>query len=255
MNLPTVDGTRARVTVWSQLEDRQPAYALVSNVDLVVIRFDHRVAVLYGRCHHRGALLADGYIDGQNLICGVHGWDYRYDTGVSEYNNDEALHRFAAVIDQEADAVWVDEAEVAEFAEAHPQPYRRDEYLGLYQDVHGGPEEPHNNYIQGLARDGDAGKRDLECHATVERALDGLVDHAHAAAGDLAHDLEIAQDGFFRRDGDAGIERRRWIGRVGRSLHEGHHLDQLPNLVGQLRILRGQSLDVGRFAPAHLLQD
>ena len=28
------------------------------------------------------------------------------------------------------------------------------EYLGLYQDVHGGPEEPHNSYIQGLARDG-----------------------------------------------------------------------------------------------------
>ena len=154
VNLPNVNGTRARVAVWSQLGDRQPAYALVSNVDLVVIRFDYGVAVLYGRCHHRGALLADGHIDGQNLICGVHGWDYRYDTGVSEYNNDEALHRFSAVIDEEADAVWVDEAEVAAFAEAHPQPYRRDEYLGLYQDVHGGPEEPHNNYIQGLARDG-----------------------------------------------------------------------------------------------------
>ena len=154
MNLPTVNGTSTRVAVWSQLPDRQPAYALVSNVDLVVIRFDLRVAVLYGRCHHRGALLADGHIDGQNLICGVHGWDYRYDTGVSEYNNEEALYRFSAVIDEEADAVWVDEAEITAFAEAHPQPYQRDEYLGLYQDVHGGPEEPHNHYIQGLARDG-----------------------------------------------------------------------------------------------------
>ena len=154
MNLPTINETRTRVAVWSQLGDRQPAYALVSNVDLVVIRFDDRVAVMYGRCHHRGALLADGHIDGQNLICGVHGWDYRYDTGVSEYNNDEALHRFAAVVDEEADAVWVDAAEVAAFAETNPQPYQRDEYLGLYQDVHGGPEEPHNSYIQGLARDG-----------------------------------------------------------------------------------------------------
>ena len=90
-----------------------------------------------GVVHHRGALLADGYVDGRNLICGVHGWDYRYDTGVSEYNNDEALQRFGAVVDEEADAVWVDEAEVAAFAEAHPQPYRRAEYLGLYQDVHG----------------------------------------------------------------------------------------------------------------------
>ena len=79
---------------------------------------------MYGRCHHRGALLADGHIDGQNLICGVHGWDYRYDTGVSEYNNDEALHRFAAVVDEEADAVWVDAAEVAAFADGAGERFR-----------------------------------------------------------------------------------------------------------------------------------
>jgi hypothetical protein len=52
--------------------------------------------VLYGRCLHRGALMSDGFVDGQNLICGVHDWDYRLDTGVSEYDNDEALHKFGA---------------------------------------------------------------------------------------------------------------------------------------------------------------
>ncbi|MEZ5451396.1 MAG: hypothetical protein R3E93_01065 [Thiothrix sp.] len=31
--------------------------------------------------------MADGYIDGDNLICSLHGWDYRYKGGVSEYNN------------------------------------------------------------------------------------------------------------------------------------------------------------------------
>jgi len=154
MELPTVGATRSRVATWSELLDREPAYALVANVDLVVIRFDDQVAVMYGRCHHRGALLADGHIDGPNLICGVHGWDYRYDTGVSEYNNDEALHRFAAEIDPAGDAVWVDVGEVETFAEANPQPYRRDEYLGTFQDVHGTPEEPFNGYIQSLARDG-----------------------------------------------------------------------------------------------------
>lgn len=76
-----------KIAIWSELSDRQPAYALVADVDLVVIRYDNKVSVLYGRCVHRGALLADGHIDGPNLICGVHGWDYRYDTGVSEYNN------------------------------------------------------------------------------------------------------------------------------------------------------------------------
>ncbi|MEK6253879.1 MAG: hypothetical protein N2B05_04195 [Gemmatimonadales bacterium] len=49
-------GRSARVAKWSELQDRQPAYALVENVDLVVIRFDDGVSVLYGRCLHRGAL-------------------------------------------------------------------------------------------------------------------------------------------------------------------------------------------------------
>ena len=93
-----------KVATWSKLADRQPSYALVANVDLVVIRYDEQVSVLHGRCQHRGALMADGHIDGPNLICGVHGWDYRLDTGVSEYNDSESLHKFNARIDPEADA-------------------------------------------------------------------------------------------------------------------------------------------------------
>jgi len=148
----TVNGVN--VATWSELEDRQPAYALVGEVDLVVVRHDNDVSVLFGRCLHRGALLADGHVDGDNLICGVHYWDYRLDTGVSAYENSEALQRFPAWVDHEADAVIVDGAAVAEWAEEHPQPYDRDSYLGLYADVHGTPEEPHNQYIQTLAREG-----------------------------------------------------------------------------------------------------
>ncbi|MHC5114450.1 MAG: glutamate synthase-related protein [Planctomycetota bacterium] len=147
-------GKRVKVADWSNLSDRVPAYALVAGVDLVVVRYDDQVSVLYGRCHHRGALLADGSIEGPNLICGVHQWDYRYDTGVSEYNNDEALHKFGAWIDHEEDAVWVDEDEIARWEEANPQPYRRDEYLGTYQDIHGTEDEPANALIQELARNG-----------------------------------------------------------------------------------------------------
>ena len=70
---------KVKIATFSELEDRQPVHALVAGVDLVIIR---NVSVLYGRCLHRGALLADGHIEGQNLICDVHNWDYRYDTGV-----------------------------------------------------------------------------------------------------------------------------------------------------------------------------
>ncbi|MDA1316265.1 MAG: glutamate synthase-related protein [Acidobacteria bacterium] len=144
----------AKVAVWSELQDRKPAYALVANVDLVLIRHGDKVSALYGRCLHRGALLADGFVEGENLVCGVHGWDYRVETGVSEYSNEEALQKFRAWVDEDADAVFVDEAEVRAWERKHPQPYQRDEYQGLYADLHGGPEEPFNRYIQDLARNG-----------------------------------------------------------------------------------------------------
>ena len=134
------------------LHDRVPAYALVGDVDLVVIRWDNTVSVFYGRCLHRGALLADGFVRGRNLICGLHDWDYRLDSGVSEYNNAEVLPSFTAVI---ADGqVLVDEAEIRAWAARHPQPYDRSAYLGLYADPHGTDAEPHLGEIQRLARDG-----------------------------------------------------------------------------------------------------
>ncbi len=143
-----------RVATWSELPDRDPQYALVAEVDLVVLRYDDRVSVFYGRCLHRGALLSDGYVRGQNLICGLHDWDYRLDTGVSEYNNAEALKKFSAWVDEADDAVYVDAAEVKAWQREHPQPYNRQAYLGLYADPSGTADEPHNRYIRNLAKNG-----------------------------------------------------------------------------------------------------
>ena len=65
----------------------------------------------------------------------LHNWDYRYDTGVSEYNNNEALTKFTAWVDEDADAVYVDAQEIIAWRVNHPQPYNREAYLGLYADV------------------------------------------------------------------------------------------------------------------------
>ncbi len=136
----------------SDLEDKDPKGFEVSGLDLVAVRYGNKVSVLYGRCLHRGALLADGHIEGQNLICGVHGWDYRYDSGVSEYKNDEALQKFTAeIIDG---SVWVDEEEITNYLKEHPQPFKRDEYLGMYADTHPEATEPYTKYIRELAQNG-----------------------------------------------------------------------------------------------------
>ncbi|MEQ9308745.1 MAG: glutamate synthase-related protein [Balneolaceae bacterium] len=134
------------------LNEKEPSHQLVNGLDLVVIKYGEEVSVLYGRCLHRGAILGDGHIDGDNLICGVHGWDFRYDTGVSEYDNSEALHKFNAWI--ENGAVWVDEEEINEYLVDHPQPFNRNEYLGAYADTHPIDEEPYTGFIKELSKNG-----------------------------------------------------------------------------------------------------
>jgi glutamate synthase domain-containing protein 2/nitrite reductase/ring-hydroxylating ferredoxin subunit len=171
------EGAAERVAVWSDLPDREPTHARVEGVDLVVVRYDDEVSVLYGRCLHRGVLLGDGHVEGHNLICGVHGWDYRYETGVSEYDNSEVLETFTARIDEDEDAVFVDAAEVAAWAEENPQPYDPPEagdgddgaMQGATDVIDGGsvdpgfygePDhetEPYTHYIQKLARKGPEG--------------------------------------------------------------------------------------------------
>ncbi len=136
----------------NQLENKKPTAALVNGLDLVIVKFNEDISVLYGRCLHRGALMSDGRIDGHNLVCGVHGWDYRYDTGVSEYNNNEVLHKFNIKI--EANSLYVDEAEINAYLEEYPQPFNRDEYLGVYADTHPEDTEPYTSYIKELAKNG-----------------------------------------------------------------------------------------------------
>lgn len=151
-----------QVAVWSDLPDRDPIHARVEGVDLVVIRYDDEVSVLYGRCLHRGVLLGDGHVKGHNLICGVHGWDYRYDTGISEYDNTEVLEKFTSWIDLDNDAVFVDAKEVASWASENPQPYDEptNANSAAHPEYYGEPDEtkePHTRHIQTLATKGADG--------------------------------------------------------------------------------------------------
>ena len=143
---------KLKLIAFSKLEEKTLVSQQVNGLDLVLIRYGDNVSILYGRCLHRGALMADGHIEGDNLICGVHGWDYRYDTGVSEYNNKEVLHKFFSEIKD--DGVWVDEDEINQFLINNPQPFNRDEYLGQYSDTHPEDTEPFTGYIKELSKNG-----------------------------------------------------------------------------------------------------
>jgi glutamate synthase domain-containing protein 2/nitrite reductase/ring-hydroxylating ferredoxin subunit len=141
--------TKTRIADWNTLPDRQPTHALVADVDLVLVRYDEEVSVLFGRCLHRGALMADGEVRGDDIICGVHNWDYQFRSGVSSYDSSEVLHKFDAWI--EDGGVWVDADEIAAWERENPQVFDRDSYQGAYQDHSGTPDEPHVKFIKHLA--------------------------------------------------------------------------------------------------------
>jgi methylamine---glutamate N-methyltransferase subunit C len=143
---------KTKVATFSELRDREPAGALVGGTDLVIVRYGDEVSVLYGRCAHRGALMADGYVEGNDLICGLHKWDFRIDSGVSQSDSDDSLEKFESWV--EDDAVWVDADEIAEWEEENTQPYKRDEYQGAYQDPEGTSAEPFVDEIRELAANG-----------------------------------------------------------------------------------------------------
>jgi nitrite reductase/ring-hydroxylating ferredoxin subunit len=118
---------------------------LAGGVDLVIVRFDDNHSVMYGRCLHRGALMSDGSVNGENLLCGLHGWDYGFRTGISSYDNNERLEKFASWVD--GDGLFVDADEIAAWELGHPQPFDRDAYQGTFQDPHGTPDESHVGLI------------------------------------------------------------------------------------------------------------
>lgn len=170
METPSGPSTPHKVATWSEVPDREPMGVLVANVDLVIVRSGDAHSVLYGRCLHRGALLSDGLIRGDDIICGVHDWDYRFDTGISSYNNEEQLEKFTSWI--EGDDLFVDFDEVAAWEKENPQTYDRDAYQGAYQDHVGTPDEPYVGLIRKLATEG----------------LDKLGDHGPTAAMGVSRD-------------------------------------------------------------------
>jgi len=136
----------------AELEENKPFGKLINNLDLVIIKYGDDVSVLYGRCKHRGALMSDGYAKDGNIYCGLHDWDYRIDTGISEYNNSESLHKFSTNIKD--GVVYIDEKEIADYLKDNPQPFNREEYLGSYADTNPEDTEPYTKYIKDLAQNG-----------------------------------------------------------------------------------------------------
>lgn len=142
-----------RVASLDDLVDGRPHPVVVSGVDVVLIRRGEDVSALSGRCAHRGALLSDGHLEGDHLVCGLHGWRYDSATGVSPVNPAVALTKFSAWISE--GVVYLDESAVAEFKRTDPASLRGDDgYQSRWVAPADSAEEPFVTQIHELAAHG-----------------------------------------------------------------------------------------------------
>jgi nitrite reductase/ring-hydroxylating ferredoxin subunit len=73
-----------RVASSDELRGSGPYAMSVEGVDLVVIRTRSGLKAFEGRCPHQGALLGEGELDGETLVCRNHRWRFHAETGKRE---------------------------------------------------------------------------------------------------------------------------------------------------------------------------
>lgn len=144
--------TAVPVASLAELSEDTPTAVRVSGVDLVLVRQGDDVRALYGRCAHRGALMSDGRVDGDLLVCGLHGWRYEIQTGVAPVNPAVTLATFPTRVSD--GSVFVDQAAVDAYNRANPQTFDNDGYQGQWIKATNTAEEPFVTQIHQWAAHG-----------------------------------------------------------------------------------------------------
>ncbi len=105
-----------------ELEESKGTTVFVNERDIALYRYQGDFYALDNRCVHRDGQLGDGYMEGANVFCPLHNWDYDVRTGVSRYSEDETVPVYPAR--QVNGRVEIDADKVP------PKPRYKGEYLG-----------------------------------------------------------------------------------------------------------------------------
>ena len=128
-----------------ELPPDRPVTVRVRERDLVLARCAEGETphALDNKCPHRGGQLGNGRVEGDDIVCPLHGYDYDLETGISRYAPDERVDVFP---------VRVHRGEIQIDADAVPAlPEARDAgYLDRWARRHD-MREPTYEYLQALA--------------------------------------------------------------------------------------------------------
>jgi len=100
---------RMKVLALSELPSGKGVLVAVNGHDVVVFRKGDEILAIGNDCPHQGGSLCDGWVEGEIVICPVHGWEFDMRSGACMTVPGESLPRYTASV--EDGAVYLEETE------------------------------------------------------------------------------------------------------------------------------------------------
>ena len=100
---------RVKVLALAELPPDKGALVRVNGHDVAVFRRGHEVLAIGNDCPHQGGSLCDGWVEGEIVICPLHGWEFDMRTGACMTVPGESVPRYVATV--EDGSIYLEEAE------------------------------------------------------------------------------------------------------------------------------------------------
>jgi toluene monooxygenase system ferredoxin subunit len=85
---------------------------IIDGIALVIVHSEQGYSAFYDRCPHAGAMMSEGFLEGDRLICARHHWQFNAGSGKGINPPVTHLHSYPLVIDEEG-MIWIELGEEA----------------------------------------------------------------------------------------------------------------------------------------------
>lgn len=99
---------RVKVLELAALPPGKTALVTVDGEDVALFRQGNEIFAIGNECPHQGGSLSDGLIEGDIVICPLHGWEFDVRSGACMTIPGESVPRYAVTV--EAGAIFLEEA-------------------------------------------------------------------------------------------------------------------------------------------------
>jgi nitrite reductase/ring-hydroxylating ferredoxin subunit len=89
---------RVKAVELASLASGQLALATVGGRDVALLRRGDEICAIGNECPHQGGSLADGVVEGDIVICPLHGWEFDVRSGACMTVPGESVPRYEATV-------------------------------------------------------------------------------------------------------------------------------------------------------------